>query len=90
MSNLVFDGIFQLRRAFVEAGLEPPVTLDLKSRADGQALLSMLVGNGKNSLRSLTLSAADPWAKPVRGADGKPWLELNITIFDMKIRLPAI
>ena len=89
MSNLIYDGIFKLRQYFMEAGLEPPATLELKSLPDGMALLSILVSDYTTSPQSFTLSPADPWATPICGTDGKPWLELNITIFDMKIRWPA-
>lgn len=83
----IFNGIHELCQGFVAAGLDPPAAIDLASRKDGTKLIRSLAG--VDGVFDFQLTPNTPYAMPIKGADGKLWVELSQTFYGIKIRWPA-
>lgn len=84
----IFNGITKLCHGFLTSGLAKPAAIELTSAKDGMELLLFL--GGADGMTNFQLTPTTPYAQPVKGADGKVWVELSQTFFGVKIRWPAV
>ena len=74
----------QIRRGFKTAGLEVPKAIELKSSKDGAQFMKSLVDTDQYSVSPEILTT-----RPIKGPDGKLWIELAKPILGIAVRWPT-